>query len=478
MSENDSTLSADDNIRRLLSTNPQYDDMKGNWILYQDSYTGRGGYEDGEYLWKGLRETDSIYKKRQKASTYLNLYRPAIDKYLGWLFQGSIDYEGASDKFLQWKDDANLKQALEKAVRNALIYGSAPIIVDSSANENDDSIYLVTYNPLSLFDWQEEYKDNGEATGKYEGAKIVIDQVVSDVTIGKHDKVKVVYLWDGENREQWLISGKTNVATENTNVDNNNTLGYAPMVNLNFTYGDDPTINVTPFDSLAQMCQRIYNWQSEQWAYSSKELINPMLTYPRGTADDFNYSTEDNVLFVPPHSSAKAEVLRGDTAPLDSYRAQINEDIEQTAYASGLRGPATYLYPQSGEAYKQQAVDTVAILQSMTQELQNTIIKIAAIWSDISGDDAGELKPKWPDPIIESSKFTLDDLTTLESTDAYQVSAEFQKELRSEYAKILSRNDTEKLKRIVSDFDNLPADSGQLPITGTGATPTENETLQ
>lgn len=462
-------------IKTLNAKHPYYELMVEDWELYRDAYKGKGGFADGKYLWRGTRERDNHYTTRKTSASYLNLYRPAIDKFLGWLFQGEISYENAPEEFTKWLETYKIEKQLEKAARNALIYGSAPVIMDALSSGSDP--YLIVYNPLNLYDWQVEYKLTGELTNTYTSAKIAVDVVDTDIITGKHHKAKIVNIWTPETQESWKIidnKAEINVDSDGNALSGNNSLGYAPLINLDFTIGDDPEINVPIFDSLASMCKRIFNWQSEQRTYAMNHLINPMLKYPGARSDKFPISTEDNVIYWNPAIGGEPGMMFGDSAPLREYREQVNSDIEHSAFASGLRGPAAYAYPQSGEAYKQQGIDTVAILNSLVADLEGALVRIGRMWADFTNkQNMEDIKPVWPDLVVEANTFSLDDVLSIEDSEAFQQLKTVRNATFVELAKIISRNDSMKLSDIIAEIASLPADAGNIPEIPEGATPSE-----
>ena len=459
----------------LLYQKPPYVAMLIWWYIYRDAYFGRGGFENGNYLDKGINEVDYRYDIRKAAAIYLNLFRPAIDKFLGWLFSGTINYgNDASDAFKDWAESVHLVKNLKKAAKYALIYGNSPIIVDQASEAvkgKPNEPYIVPYSPMSLYDWQENLDVSGDTTGRYDSAKIVIENLVSDVAQGVSTPMQTVLLWTPEVMQKWTIEEGEDADAE---INEENKLEYAPLANLDFTSGDDETVNVPIFDSLARMCLAIFNTMSEQWAYATSGLIHPQIAvpHPKGREKPV-YTPGHNMLYYDPVDGGAPNKLEASSGPYSAFGDQTEKFIEQAAYAAGLNGPASYIYPKSGEAYKQQSVDTVAILKSMTKELEKTIINIANIWNDMTGSKTDHnVDPKWPEILVDVDNFSLDDIMTHQNSKLYDMSPKFAEQVDLAEAKILARGNIKVFHEMEQEIKTLDADArGLIITTGEGATP-------
>ncbi len=446
----------------LLHKKDPYKTMESRWTLYDDAYSGIGGFDDGTYLHRGIGEVDYRYDIRKGVSTYLNLYRPAIDKFDGWLNSGTIQYgENASADFVEWAEKIDLPKILKKASKYALKSGNSPIIADMEESGSDP--YLVPYPPMALYDWQEHLDVGGEKTGKYESAKIVIEHFISDVAKGKTEKAQIIFIWTPEVMQKWVKKGDEIKKV----INEPNKLKFAPLINLDFTSGDDETINIPVFDSLARMCKEIFNTMSERWAFATSGLINPIITVPVPDGQEApKFSPEHNTQYYDPRDGGAPDQLESSPQPYEAFSQGIKDSIEQAAYASGLNSPTSYIYPKSGEAWRQQSVDTVAMLKSMTAALEQTIINIADVWQALTGKPDHNVNPTWPTPMVEADTLSIDDIENHEQSELFNLSPVFRRYVSSERAKLITRGNVEVFNDVLDDIKNFPADAGNLPITG------------
>ena len=466
------------------------------WQLYQDAYTGEGGFSDGRYLKQATRETSDYYKTRQESPTYLNLFMPSVEKFHGWLTAGPSPNIKGSPQFELFVKNSGLVDHVRKLSRIALINGLGHGVMDAPFEVTGEP-YLVAYKPQDLFNWEDMQDEGGESTGFYTQAKIGIETVETDVTKAGETDIEQFFIWQPELSQRWKIDEKKAApdGKKKTNYDK------APMVTLSLVLGNKSGNNVSLFDSLSRMSKRLFNVMSKMEAFEDNKLVNALLAIPEppgtsgggdpetvnttpeqswtGSANDsgepsaYKHVKEANVITFDPSEGGKPEMLYGDVSALTEWRILIGELIEWSAYVSGMRGPAAYLNPKSGEAYKQEFVDTRAILKTFSIQIEEYIKRLAVIWEMVTGSNNALTSVEWPVGEPDNDILTLDDLDLMADSKAAK-SITFLKQVMKEQARLITRGDRELQLKINEEIDALPEDMDVIPVRPIGSVPIES----
>ncbi len=461
-----------------------------DWKLNNDTFTGRGGYKTGDYLWNSPRESDDYYLARKKNCTYLNLMRGAVNKFVGWTHPDNRPpiVEGAPKGFEEWLVSSKFYDKTPSLIRSALIFGLSHMAMDFSSEENSEP-YTVVYKPETLLDWNEKRNDGGGFTGKYTQVKFRIMGIQSDVLKAESVEYNRYYIWaadedGGGTAETWTITKEkgeeSGEPVEGVKEPWKHEL--SPVITLNFMLGGDEEDAVPVFDSLVKLSIQIFNLMSEQNAYYQKALLHPILVLPEspgtgalGEEDEEEPElelSEDNVLSTDAAGTVQPVMLYGDAGPIREYREDIKEYIERAAYASGLRGPAAYIHPKSGEAYKQEMLDTRAILSDMKKELEAFMINVMEIYAMITEDssfDPSKARVTWDVASPDLAEITLDNIIEIGNTMFPGESPTLQLELAVKLARILTGNDPEIVGKIKKEVEERQSsDSSNFPQRGEG----------
>ena len=162
---------------------PQYINSVQDWIVYKDLFTGdHDTMTRAEYLWPHEFESmrkgsggNKLRQSREKRSSYVNLVKPFIDRYIALIFRNQPVFE-CVEKLIP-KDELNnidgegndLVTFIKRAVAMPyFLYGSVYVMSDSynftatSANEEQQAgirPYCEPLDTMSVVDWQIEEED-------------------------------------------------------------------------------------------------------------------------------------------------------------------------------------------------------------------------------------------------------------------------------------------------------------------------------
>jgi len=89
--------------------NLQLHNQKEKWKFYREAYDGTGGFEDGSYLDRYIRESDERYKQRQEVAFYINLFKQKVEKFIGYLFKQKPLRTSKNSIVLNIFDDCDFK---------------------------------------------------------------------------------------------------------------------------------------------------------------------------------------------------------------------------------------------------------------------------------------------------------------------------------------------------------------------------------
>lgn len=479
------TTTNDEKIANLRYRRADSKSALSKYRLYQDAYTGHGGFSDGGYLKKGTMESLAYFNTRKKNPTYLNLFMPSVEKFHGWLTTGTEPVIKGSTLFEEFVKDINLVEHVRQLARIALVNGIGHSVLDAPSGGGD--LYIVAHEPQNLFNWQDDQDAGGEATGFYEQAKIGIKTVEIDVSKAGEIESEQFFIWKPGLSESWKIIDDEPIPVNSIETKYDK----APVLTLSFVLGEVSINKISLFDSLARISKRLFNVMSEMEAFESRHILHALLTVPippggsgggtdpedtpdsvethwgAGTSgnnspNSYEGISKANIFEYDPTDGGKPEMLKGDVSALTEWRATISDLIEWAAYVSGMRGPAAYLNPKSGEAYKQEFIDTRAILKTFAVQLEDYIRRLAAIWEMVTGNTAGNLTVEWPVGEPDNDILTLDQLDVLSMSRIMDVKI-MRNQMLKEYARVLSRGDRELLSAMNDEIDELPEDEGLIP---------------
>lgn len=464
------------------------------WKKSYDTFTGRGGYKTGRYLWNFPREEKDFYEYRQDSCTYLNLMRSAVNKFVGWLHpkDNPPTWTGAPNGFDEWVSAVNLFEKTPTLVRYALIFGLSHSVIDKPASDDveSDEPYIVMYKPSALLDWNEIRNAGGGATGKYSQAKFRIVGVESNVITAESDNYERFYIWSGDKdgegtAEVWELKMKEGEDEGDPDriIDIPWPHPIAPVSTLNFVLDPQDNDSVPVFDSLVECSILIFNLMSMQRAYYEKAIIHPVLVVPENGDGTLNEDDDEdapapidpvknNIISFPADSSQAPSVLYGDASPLDTIREDINANIDRATFVAGMRSPTQMATaPKSGESHKQEFMDTAAILSMMQQEMQQWFKNLMLDFAVVNGDtnwDVSKASCTWPVATPDLSEFDLEDiLEMLRSPELVDKSPILLSRLILKLVKKLEGNNPDLVEEIEKEIEErMSSDSSAFPQRG------------
>lgn len=466
----------DERYKQLTAKHPGYVKSIEEWLLFRDTVTGGGGYENGDYLTLHPKEKDDKtynkkYTERKKYSVYLNLVRQILIRIVGTTF-ATPPIRTGDPKFIEWLKDCggysggtpvDIDSVMKEIEMSSLTFANTFTVLDTPPGSPDEEEsqhfslkdfppYLTNYSPINLWDWS--YSDDG----RIQQAKIVIAEILSDVESGNHNNLETFYFWTSV--EAWVEESfkRDNERVVMTTIEKY-PHGYnegPPIIVTDFAFGIGKTDSVPFLKSIAPLAKEIYNLSSEQRAYYRNHFTFPMMTYQTRNKDlaeaMLTGGSDDVVLYD--DGTDRPELIKGDVSVLPEYRADIAAKIQQMHIAATTRlyGPSTE--GRSGESFRQEAKDAIGELTNIAIELEKTEKGIANLWSEVTGIDA-DYKVEYSRAFdLEDLYLALEDLVELSNMI---ISPTTDSAIKKRIAKRVTHNQDEYTKA-ADEIDKLEGD--------------------
>lgn len=434
--------------------------MAKDWQFYIDSYTGKGGFEDGSYLIKYPRESDDKFKRRKELAVYPNYVKKIVDTYISHLFKQSPIRETTPEyeDFIQNVDKQGtyIDDFMRKAAKLSLIFGTVLVVIDRPRGKARTRL-------------EEKQK------GLLPYAVIRLPYEVEDIQLDKYGNIsKIVFkennLFRSFTERDWIISkdkeGKQIIDS------GSHELGIVPVVPVRWTD------TVLPFDvfspsfiqDIAQINFDLYNAISELREIL-RNITFPVLTLPirdETTANQLSNLTIGTENFIPynPEGGGKPDFIAPPPEPAKIYLEYINFLISQMYKIVNLEFALGSQSGASGVALDFEFQQVNSLMAGMALHLEQAEYKIADIVARWNGETGFNGK-------IEYDKdFSFKDLEReLKNTmDALslQISQTFDAELKKKIAREMLGDyvDEITLERIDKEVDGLEGADNQLKNEG------------
>ncbi|MBN2135271.1 MAG: hypothetical protein JW737_06035 [Acidobacteria bacterium] len=373
-----------------------YEKYAQKWRKLIDAYEGSGGFENGLYLFRHEKESDSKYTNRRIMAKYFNFAEVIIDTIRDSCLRekpsrGLENHELKeifSDTDFHGRD---IDHFMAEQLTLALIFGFVDTLVDITRDENinlsrlDEKEngtrpYLLSINPLNVVNWEHD---------SFGLAKILIKETILDNAFveehgenNTHEKGTINYRYF--DREEWKILSPEGEVMESAP----HGLGIVPVTRLyckkqllhpfiGQSFLPDPNIFID-----------YYNLDSEKREIFRQQTFSLLLISlgENSSRDDIQniiLSGTNNALALP--YGAKAEFISPDP---DQARLLIEEQKQIVQNIFRLKHLKYDTYSQdskSGEAYKWDYKDLHEILSGLAANLQqheNQIVNIISRWAD------------------------------------------------------------------------------------------------
>jgi len=64
-----------------------FNECKQIWDFSKEAYFGNGGFLDGSYIDKYVREDDTKYENRQEIAYYTNVFASKVNRFVGYIYK-------------------------------------------------------------------------------------------------------------------------------------------------------------------------------------------------------------------------------------------------------------------------------------------------------------------------------------------------------------------------------------------------------
>ncbi len=353
-------------------------DRVKQYKLLSDAYYGDGGFLNGEYLIKHIRESAEKFQNRIDLSYYLNYTAPCVNAHVDPIFKRAPQREYSGQLSQLWEDFAkdtdfagsDLDTLSKSWALAAKLYGAAYVVCDNAPQPGSTMAEMIAskkrpYAYLLKPERIKEIKVNNYG-------KIIYFAFLERDPKTKKDFVRVF-----EQTGWHLIGDDGNVKDRGTY-----NLGRVPVIRLT-------SRELSPFDmfpasefiSIATTNRSIYN----KCSWLDDILCNQtfsLLTYPTNKAEDLTIGT-DNALAYPPDSRHQPSFIAPPAESANVLASQI-ESMRESIYNMAVVVNVTGVRAQSSGVAKQWDFEqTNQVLSSFAKSIgcaEMELAKVFALW--------------------------------------------------------------------------------------------------
>ena len=292
-----------------------------DYKLLYDAYYSSGGFSDGSYLVKHVRELPEKLEKRKEIAYYLNYVAPVTNSHVDPVFLGETqrDWGGsgtAADLWGQFQKDCDkqgtdFRGFMKGAGLAAKLFGVAFLVMDNAPE----------VPPL-----HQQAKEARVFPYVYS----VIPQSVRKLETDSSGRItRFEYTTGPEGKDSWSWTPEMWKATVNGEARQGiNALGVVPVVPLLSRKTVDKTLFPTPeFLPIARANLRIYNLCSEEDEILRNQAFS-ILTYPDTEIADLTIGT-NNALGYPKDSPHSPAFIAPPSDPATLIKAKIDQLIKE-----------------------------------------------------------------------------------------------------------------------------------------------------
>ena len=326
--------------------------MAVDYQKMKDAYYGTGGYENGSYLKKHPRESETKYENRKEVSYYLNYVAPTVDGHINPIFRepATRDWKGSvSDLWQLFSEDADcagtsISDFMKMASLPAKLYGVSFIVVDNfevkNQPTNKEDVIIQRIMPYA-------YVITPDKVKKYEidrMGRLLSITFSEDPDEDINTEEELVYRT--LTATEWKV---TDEGGETIHKQGTHNLGIVPVVPLlSRKQKLDKELPSSEFNAIIRTNNNIFqlcSWLTE----ILQNQTFPVLTYPSKEATDLTIGSENAIGFdgkdskhapafiSPPSEPAIALSNRVDALIKEIYRmAQLSHVTGVEVKSSGI----------------------------------------------------------------------------------------------------------------------------------------------
>ncbi len=304
-------------------------DFNKLWKFAYEAYKGSGGFADGAYIDKYPRESEEKYKARKEIAYYSNLFAPAVNRFIGYIFKDKPVRTSTNDFVRLIFDDCNsrgdsIDVFISSFAKTAKVRGVGLILVDMPKELPDnraDQIkmravpYLVEIPPESIISYKMD------KFGKFEYIKY--NDTIDRSTPQKQDRIEVERYYDAE---KWEVTYKNEIIG-----DGEHSLGVCPVL----AFGENGIFpDVGEFTGVAQLAKRHYNLKSELDEILRGQTFSVLTLQADNPADyEIKLATDNAIVYG--NGSERPDFIAPKDAPAKTYQeeiAQLEALIDRSTY--------------------------------------------------------------------------------------------------------------------------------------------------
>lgn len=415
-----------------------------------DAYTGRGGFETGEYLITHPRETEAKLERRKELAVYPNYVKKVVESYLSHIFHREPNRSFKNKTYKAFSENADhlghdVGAVIRKNFKLAMLQGVVFLIIDRPAGKAktaQDERRLIPYIAPRLKTQLAgvEFDDFGAFS------RIVFTEKRGDETV-----YRIL------DTERWIISRDRDGGGIISQGEHR--LGIVPVVPL---YSQDPllpsSVSATAWAwDIAWLNFDLYNAVSELRELLRSQTFS-ILALPFRNKDeaerlkDLTISTE-NALPYNPEGGGKPDFIAPPDGPVSLYMEFIEKTIQRIYEVANLEFTGGVQASGVALAFKfQEANRTLATMAQLIEEAENRIAEIVCKWhgEEFNGFISYPRDFAVTD-LLQELKMAMDALTL-------EISETFDKEVKKKVARSVLGNTVpdETLTKIDTEIDQGP----------------------
>lgn len=384
---------------KKIHTHPLYEQYCGHWKKLIDAYEGTGGFNDGSYLFRHDRESDTKFINRSRMAKYFNFAEIIVDTFRDSCLR-ERPIRAAEDKTLQ-----NIMSDVDFTGRDwdsfisdqltlSLVYGFSDVLVEmpsfdgnlirSRADAEDGNIrpYLISLHPLDIIDWDQD---------RFGLSSITIRETSREKSEDNDAEGNIITRYRRYDRERWMLfdaDGEVISSGEHS-------LGAIPVVRL--FYRKSLTNRALGRSILPDPAVLIdyYNLDSEKREIFRQQTFSLLLISlgENSSRDDIQnlvLTGTNNALALP--YGAKAEFISPDPEQARLIIEEQKQIVRTIFRLKHLKYDTDSSTEKSGEAYKWDYKDMHEILAGIAKNLEAfeyRIVRLISLWMRNGGIASG-----------------------------------------------------------------------------------------
>lgn len=383
------------------------------YTLLHDAYTGGGGFDSGEYLFRHSREDMEDFMVRKKMARYSNFVKVIIKALTNPIFKKTIVRDFAENEMLKkFVEDVDgqktpLNAFMKKATKWARLYGRVFIVMDNYAEEEQvinraDALdmrrfpYLYIVCPNQITDYETD------RWGRFVklSYKLRVKQSKGDMTgIGDMEE----WTW---TETGWACKSGNKAEKVREGLHG---LGMLPVVTLSSVDEDtnDP-LPVPDMLHIAKANRDIFNRDSEKREILRNQCF-PVLVYPatRQSANELKQTDEEgkplgltmgtgNMLVVDAAAGVLPNFIAPPLEPVQTLQQEIKDIVDDMYRQAGLTSVVGVETKASGVAKQWDFEETTNHLADMAENCELAEVQIFNLFAKWAGIEIKKMKIKYP----------------------------------------------------------------------------------